>query len=93
LTRFEELIWQGKQGPGELPHVEKLLKAMVGAEVTFKWVQEVVRMRATAGGEENKDKAQLVWEIVEIYAPLDKEGVIQRLGNELLSKWAALAKN
>ncbi|KAJ7507472.1 hypothetical protein B0H11DRAFT_1967255 [Mycena galericulata] len=95
LVRLEELAYQGKQGPGEVQQVVKLLKALLaGAEgVTFKWVQEAVRTRSTTSGEERKDKPHLVQEIVTSYAAFDDEGEVTQLAAELFKKWRALGSN
>ncbi|KAJ7937916.1 hypothetical protein B0H13DRAFT_1852207 [Mycena leptocephala] len=84
LIRLEELVYHGKQGLGE---VVTLLKAR---DVTFAWVQEPVRTRFTANGEERKDKARLVQDIVGTYAALEQEGKIANLADELFKKWLTL---
>ncbi|KAJ7822398.1 hypothetical protein B0H14DRAFT_2598582 [Mycena olivaceomarginata] len=90
LIRLEEIVYQGRQGRGQLHQVVTLLNAMLAGEVTFAWVQEAVRTRATAVGEQRKDKAHLVQDIVRAYATLQQEGEIVKLGNALFNKWLVL---
>ncbi|KAJ7436656.1 hypothetical protein B0H11DRAFT_2255984 [Mycena galericulata] len=90
LILLEELVYQGKQGRGEVQQVLILLKAMLAGEMPFDWVEEPVRTRSTVDGEEYKDKPHLVEDIVLAYSQLQQEEEIGKLKKELFTKWLAL---
>ncbi|KAJ7774242.1 hypothetical protein DFH07DRAFT_800739 [Mycena maculata] len=93
LLRFEELIFQGKQGPGEVKQVVGLLNAMIqGAQGTpLKWLEETERTRVMGKKEERQDKLQLLREVAIGYRAHDQDGYVVKLAGELFRKWKPLA--
>ncbi|KAJ7638589.1 hypothetical protein FB45DRAFT_903303 [Roridomyces roridus] len=88
LVVWEHVIFEGKQGAGDISKLVILLKDMVRADgVPSEWVAEKVRLRTVDQAEVYWDKLQLVQYIAEEYAELDGDGDLQRLNEELAEKW------
>jgi len=89
LKDFEHLVYEGKQGPGEIPRVEGFLKELKAKieVIDDKWVVETVRMRDVKGVEERKNKLRLLEDVVAGYERYDAEGTVASYAEELLFKW------
>ncbi|KAJ7047663.1 hypothetical protein C8F04DRAFT_1059627 [Mycena alexandri] len=92
LTTLESLVFDGKQGPGQIGWVLRLVKDLsVNAEVIpAKWVRKELRIRESTtlkGTYQHKNKRQLLEDVVNGYASCDEEGKVAAQVRALLIKW------
>ncbi|KAJ6539065.1 hypothetical protein B0H19DRAFT_1078263 [Mycena capillaripes] len=92
LEGFEQLAYEGKQGPREITRLVKLLEEMTASidVVPEAWVRDKVRLREVAGIEEHKNRYQLLAEVVASYGECDAAGTVKSNAEKLLVKWGAL---
>ncbi|KAJ6627547.1 hypothetical protein B0H10DRAFT_1995167 [Mycena sp. CBHHK59/15] len=94
LRTFEEIVYTGISGPGEVQRLLGLLNSMVAVRECMppKWVLETMRTRDVNGVEDRKNKPSLLRAVAKGYKNFEGGEEVKVKVKELLDSWMVVAK-